>query len=395
MSEKFDPYHQWLGIPASEQPPHHYRLLGVSAFEDSPAVIENAADQRMAHLRTFQAGQNGAESQRLLNEVATARICLLSVTKKAAYDTWLRDQLQSAKGQLNPRQAPGAYTAEISRVNPTCFLFLVDQSGSMSERWGGEAGKTKAEGVADAINRLFQTLVRRCSKGETILDRYYIGAVGYGGQPGKGDGVSLGLPVEALSGNIVQPVSMIKNHPLRIEARIKLEDDGVGGLVQKHIRFPIWFEPRAQGKTPMCSALRAAHEVVGQFVSAHPGCFPPIVINISDGAATDGNATQILEAANAIHGVASQDGNVLLFNVHLSVRGDCPILFPASQDILPDDYARLLYRMSSPLPPSMRRQAQLLEASVKEGAVGFAFNADLASVIMFLDIGTRADQNAA
>ena len=58
---------------------------------------------------------------------------------------------------------------------------------------------------------------------------------------------------------------------------------------------------------------------------------------------------------------------------------------------LPDDYARLLFRMSSPLPPAMLRQAQILEASVPDGAVGFAFNADLASVIMFLDIGTRGD----
>ena len=36
-----------------------------------------------------------------------------------------------------------------------------------------------------------------------------------------------------------------------------------------------------------------------------------------------------------------------------------------------------------------------METSVEEGAVGFAFNADLASVIMFLDIGTRADQGVA
>ncbi len=83
MSEKFDPYHQWLGIPASEQPPHHYRLLGIPAFEESPTVIENAADQRMAHLRTFQTGKHAAESQRLLNEVAAARVCLLNAEKKS------------------------------------------------------------------------------------------------------------------------------------------------------------------------------------------------------------------------------------------------------------------------------------------------------------------------
>jgi hypothetical protein len=287
-----------------------------------------------------------------------------------------------------------SYEAEISRSNPTCFLFLIDQSGSMAECWGGEAGKTKAQGVADAINRLLQTLVRRSAKGDYILDRYFIGAVGYGGQPGEPDEVSLGFPVEALAGNIVQPVSMIKSHPLRIEERTKREEDGAGGLIQKNIRFPVWFDPKARGKTPMCGAFRAAYEVVSHFVAAHQSCFPPIIINVTDGMATDGDAAYLLQCAAALRGVASQDGNVLLFNAHLSVRGDRPVLFPAGENQLPDDYARLLFRMSSPLPESMLRQAQIEESSVEKGAVGFAFNADLASVIMFLDIGTRADQGA-
>ena len=285
------------------------------------------------------------------------------------------------------------YTAEISRANPTCFLFLIDQSGSMAERWGGEAGKTKAEGVADAINRLLQTLVRRCAKGDYVLDRYFIGAVGYGGQPGDPDEVGLGFPVEALAGNILQPVSAIKNHPLRIEDRIKREEDGAGGLTQTHVRFPVWFDPKAKGKTPMCKAMQAAHDAVCQFATEHPTCFPPIIINVSDGMATDGDAGYLLQCAEALRGVASQDGNVLFFNAHVSVRGDRPILFPTDPSNLPDDYAKLLFRMSSPLPPSMLRQAQVLESSVEERAVGFAFNADLASVIMFLDIGTRADSS--
>jgi hypothetical protein len=35
------------------------------------------------------------------------------------------------------------YNAEISRGNPSCFIFLMDQSGSMADAWGGEAGKKK------------------------------------------------------------------------------------------------------------------------------------------------------------------------------------------------------------------------------------------------------------
>ena len=47
MSENFDPYYKWLAIPPEEQPPHHYRLLGVQRFESDPDVIATAADQRM------------------------------------------------------------------------------------------------------------------------------------------------------------------------------------------------------------------------------------------------------------------------------------------------------------------------------------------------------------
>jgi hypothetical protein len=61
-----------------------------------------------------------------------------------------------------------AYTAEISRNKPTCFLFLIDQSGSMAEQFGGDLNKTKAQGVADAINRLLETLITRCSKGDYV-----------------------------------------------------------------------------------------------------------------------------------------------------------------------------------------------------------------------------------
>ena len=57
MVEAFDPYHKWLGIPPEDQPPDHYRLLGLKALESDPDAIEAAADQRMAHLRTYQKGK--------------------------------------------------------------------------------------------------------------------------------------------------------------------------------------------------------------------------------------------------------------------------------------------------------------------------------------------------
>ena len=56
MAKVFDAYHEWLGIAPKDQPPNHYRLLGIDLGESSPDVISNAADRRMASLRTFQSG---------------------------------------------------------------------------------------------------------------------------------------------------------------------------------------------------------------------------------------------------------------------------------------------------------------------------------------------------
>jgi len=99
----FDPYHKWLGIPPAEQPPNHYRLLGIQLLESDPDVIVAAADQRMAHLRTFQTGKHTELSQELLNEVAAAKLCLLKPEEKATYDATLRQQLAAKKAKKAPR----------------------------------------------------------------------------------------------------------------------------------------------------------------------------------------------------------------------------------------------------------------------------------------------------
>ena len=96
MAEEFNPYHVWLGIPPKDQPANHYRLLSINLFETSADVIDNAADRQMVHLRTIQVGKHGELSQRLLNEVAAARVCLLDPKKRAAYDQQLRAKLAAA-----------------------------------------------------------------------------------------------------------------------------------------------------------------------------------------------------------------------------------------------------------------------------------------------------------
>ena len=56
------------------------------------------------------------------------------------------------------------YAAELSRINPTCILFLIDQSSSMGKAFGAQPDRPKAAGVADGINRLLQNLALKCAK---------------------------------------------------------------------------------------------------------------------------------------------------------------------------------------------------------------------------------------
>ncbi len=92
----FDPYHQWLGIPAAEQPPNHYRLLGVPLLESDPDVIEAAAERQTVFLRTLQIGPQSELAERILNEVARARVTLLNSDSKRVYDETLGQQPTTA-----------------------------------------------------------------------------------------------------------------------------------------------------------------------------------------------------------------------------------------------------------------------------------------------------------
>ena len=65
----FDPYHKWLGIPAKDQPPNHYRLLGIELFETDADVIDAAANKQMAYVQGCATGPHLALSQKLLNEI--------------------------------------------------------------------------------------------------------------------------------------------------------------------------------------------------------------------------------------------------------------------------------------------------------------------------------------
>jgi hypothetical protein len=133
MSNSFDPYHKWLGISPKDQPPNHYRLLGIDVFEADPDVIASAADQRMAHVRAFQTGRHSALSQEILNEIAGARVCLLNAQRKAAYDRRLREQLGLAGGESAAVEEPTEPAVELPGLSP--FPSLVPSPDETVAPW--------------------------------------------------------------------------------------------------------------------------------------------------------------------------------------------------------------------------------------------------------------------
>ncbi len=269
------------------------------------------------------------------------------------------------------------YLAEISRRNPSCFIFLIDQSGSMKNPFASHSHVTKAVAVAESINHFLRELVLLCGKGSGYRDRHHIGVIGYGG-------TAKSLLRSKTSGRDLLKISEIAASPLRIEERVRKLDDGHGGHVDQPYRFPVWFDPQYGGTTVMSDALNLAQQSVSRFLTEFPNCYPPIVINITDGRPHGGPEGP----AEQLRSLASSDGHVLLFNAHISEMAHTPIEFPSRSDNLPDEPARRLFRMSSKIPDSMLKLASNIGYDLEHGARGMVLNAGLDSVTRFLEFGT-------
>jgi serine/threonine protein kinase len=202
MSAPFDPYHKWLGIPADEQPPSLYRLLGLRPFESDADVIDTAADQRMRLLKSLQGGKQAALSQKLLNEVSRARQRLLEPTERAAYDALLREQMkrqsaaQGGTGSVTLRagmwpdgKAP-ATLEEFFQCVAASGIMTMDEVRQFHARFAEEKRPKDPKGMATELVRakkltkyqaicLFQGKPKQLSFGEyVIIDKLGQGGMG-------------------------------------------------------------------------------------------------------------------------------------------------------------------------------------------------------------------------
>ena len=367
---------------------------GVFAKAGLPNHVNFALVDKIRHLRNDYAhpGAALADTEYVDSGLSAVEALRRAFTVAARRPPATPVHPEATQQTAKPRQEapPMPYTADISRTNPVCFLFLIDQSGSMSQALSGQAGQLKMDQAADAINRILHTVALRCSQGKDIRDYFDLGVIGYH-TDGSGNPIITSVLPETTPEQPFLPISKVVDVAEMTEKQVKVSD-GAGGLVEVTQRMPVWLHPHAQFGTPMRTAFETAARAIEDWVTRHPNSFPPIIINVSDGNSTDGDPEP---QAQRIRELRTNDGNALIFNVHLSEVSSNPIQYPNRADDLPrgDEYSSLMFRMSSVLPASSRSQAETLGLPVNENSRGYVFNADMTALVQFLDIGTRAASN--
>lgn len=276
-----------------------------------------------------------------------------------------------------------SYTRAWSASRPGCLILLLDRSKSMSDPFGvaqAGAGRRKCDMVATVLNGFLNELIVTNTVVQkdgsiTVRPRADVAVLGY-------EGAYVGPILEgALAGKTFVTLSELQMYPMAIEQRSRIEIDETGMQFEIPVQFPVWVKPWAEGGTPMCDAFLQAHELALHWTASHPDNYPPVIINVTDGMANDGDPAEV---ARMFSDNSTNDGQALSFNVHITDINSAPVAYPASEYELPNDkYAKKLFAMSSLIPETSRSQLQsLLARSVLPGARGLIFNGDAASVRM-------------
>lgn len=288
--------------------------------------------------------------------------------------------------QIQKIQIKIPYTAQIKRNSPTAFIFMIDQSVSMRRPtiYGGKE-MTMSEAVARIVNNQINELVYRCIKTNEIRHYYDIALIGYGH-----DAYSA-WNGELVGRDFLSPAE-IKNHPYR-KITIKEEVRTRRGVQEKEVEKVQWLDARHDGKwTHVHKAFDIAKRLLNEWMSKHQkeDCYPPTIINITDGIFNGATDEYILQQANELKAMFTNDGNVLLFNIHIVPDQEAKVVFPISKSELGDNkYAQLLFDMSSLLPERYNQDiANLRGDEGKERHSAMAINADLSTLLQLMDIGT-------
>ncbi|MGL5893411.1 MAG: hypothetical protein ACRCZM_02195, partial [Bacteroidales bacterium] len=167
----------------------------------------------------------------------------------------------------------------------------------------------------------------------------------------------------------------------------------------KEVEKVQWVEARHDGgSTRMHLAFRRTRELLTEWMDKHGNqdCYPPTVIHITDGEYNGGTSREeMIQLSNELKSMFTNDGNVLLFNVHVTPSSGEALSFPASRDeVSGNRYAATLFDMSSLLP---LRYNDAISTIHKDGVdkrrAAMAINADMSTLVQLMDIGTPTNIN--
>lgn len=261
-------------------------------------------------------------------------------------------------------------TLQINSTHPCLIIYLLDQSGSMAENFGYET--TKAVKLAESVNEIiFETGLKCYGSGGELKNRFELSVVGYGAQSG--------VVEPAWEGNLKDHwvLSIGEVFPNAIG-----EENGI----------PIWIRPKVGSDTPMAKAFENAYRICEAWINwgNHRDCHPPIVINISDGEATDSGSSdsKLINTVNNLKSLGTNYGNVNIFNIHISSGGGDSILFPTSLSNQTKQ-ANLLFDLSTNLNDRMIALANNMGYKVGHGSKGYAYNESAKNLMDFLNIGSN------
>ena len=285
-------------------------------------------------------------------------------------------------------QIKNPYTAQITRNTPTAFIFMIDQSISMSRKlnYHGEF-ITLADAVARIVNNQINELVLRCIKTTEVRHYYDIAVIGYG------DDASYAWKGTLAGRDFVSPEEL-KNNPFK-KITVKEEKRTRKGVELKEVDKVQWIDPVAAGKyTRGDKAFIMAKNLLDRWMKEHhdKDCYPPTIINITDGALNGiVNPREVnTQLANELKALYTNDGNVLLWNIHITPDSKEQLVFPISKTELNNDkYSEWMFDMSSLLPSRYNVPIGDLRGDAENTRhVAMATNTDMSTLIQLMDIGT-------
>lgn len=277
------------------------------------------------------------------------------------------------------------YQRSVSRDQRTAFVLLLDLSGSMMDIIEYRGRKmTKCECVGLIAEQILQELyLRACRNGE-CRNYYDVAVLSYSG---RGVLTHLGSSDAPL-----QPISEIEGQLGSITVSGINRLDTPEDIAERLEEGGVVVEPR--GESPMYEALLWVHELMEGWcsLSQNMDSYPPTIIHITDGQATDASLEGIVDMAKNIISLGTNDGDVLMFNMQLSDQSHGEsLIFPTDSELEehPNEYLRGLGRASSLLPKRFEPLVnEMRGVQTAQPCRGVGYNASVAEVISMMAIGT-------